>query len=558
MSENNLFGNIENDEVEVEERIPNRGYKINTDREFVKRKRTVKETIVEGSSSLFADLEESVEKPSLDELYISQDIVRDEIAGTNGLKSISLFTGGGGSMTGFAWAGYKDVLSVEFVKAARESLQANYESFIVEPEIIAEKAIHVAKEMGIPVYEAKEAQGIKESHPEDLDALHGVILTRQIVRKGKKYQPVIDWAMTMAHLNAEEGKKFRYDTNKLAFEHYGEQAGFPIFGDDVRGLDPNAVLEYTGIKKGELDVLEGSPPCKSFSTSGLRERGWGEILHYSGERDQTTDDLFLEFLRILDGFRPRAFIAENVSGMLQGSSREKVLKPLLAAFREIGYNVDVREFLISNYGVAQARPRIIFMGIRDDQLNKRTGKPMSPSWPEFFGHSYTVGEAIEHAQRMSPEEHASQLKDVDISDTSIGRAWRELEEGTSPDNTYYQLYRCHRNDTAPTITSTSAGQRAAAGPTHPFECRKFTIPEYRALFGFPYDYKLVGDIEQQGERLGRCVPPFFMKQIAETLANILNRAESTKEQLSFDERSESEQVSKLEDFTFISTEEDDE
>lgn len=483
------------------------------------------------SDSLFDDI--AVTKPHISELLVSQQEVR-RISGTNGLKSVSLFTGCGGSATGFAWAGYEDIMSVEFVKAARETLAANYVSYLIEPEDVLKSAVTVANEMGIDVLNPKQ---------DKKDIANGVMnvgLLPTAAKKVRKNQieQSVNWEVTLVRLGGEVANDFRRRVNELVFSYHYRDTGTAIWGDDVRGLDADVFMKFAGIKKGELAVLEGSPPCKSFSTSGIREKGWGHTLHYSDERDQRTDDLFLEFLRHLDSFRPRAFIAENVEGITMGSAGEDVLIPLIESFDELGYYVEIERINAAHYSVAQARPRIIFMGVRKDQVDRRTGKQAMPKWPQKSSNLYTVGDAIEFAEQFNEPE---MLEKCSLENYEIGKIWKTLPLGGSPESKAYQLQRCHPDRPSPTITASSAGNLGAAGPTHPYECRKFTIPEYRALSGFPYDYVFTGTYEQQGERMGRCVPPYLMKQIAESLADVLINSDSTREQVSFDKTIDWEQ-----------------
>ncbi len=69
---------------------------------------------------------------------------------------------------------------------------------------------------------------------------------------------------------------------------------------DIRQVQPEEILEATGLGMGELDVLDGSPPCASFSTAGKCERSWGQVKQYSDTK-QRTDDLFFEYARNLEG-----------------------------------------------------------------------------------------------------------------------------------------------------------------------------------------------------------------------------------------------------------------
>ena len=71
-------------------------------------------------------------------------------------------------------------------------------------------------------------------------------------------------------------------------------------GSDIRTLTPEKLLERAGLERGELDLLDGSPPCSAFSTAGRREEGWGKVKQYS-DGAQRVDDLFYEYARILKG-----------------------------------------------------------------------------------------------------------------------------------------------------------------------------------------------------------------------------------------------------------------
>ena len=72
-----------------------------------------------------------------------------------------------------------------------------------------------------------------------------------------------------------------------------------VYEEDIRKLDPLEIISDLGLKVGELDVLDGSPPCSSFSVSGKGAKGWGKAKSY-GNRKQVTDDLFFEYIRFVD------------------------------------------------------------------------------------------------------------------------------------------------------------------------------------------------------------------------------------------------------------------
>lgn len=127
----------------------------------------------------------------------------------------------------------------------------------------------------------------------------------------------------------------------------------PIYHGDIGKLSVDEVLQLTGLKPGELDVLDGSPPCQGFSTAGKREFG------------DTRNQLFREYVRLLRGLRPKAFVMENVSGMVKGKMK-LIFAEVLRELKASGYAVKARLLNAMYFGVPQSRERMIFIGVRDD------------------------------------------------------------------------------------------------------------------------------------------------------------------------------------------------
>jgi DNA (cytosine-5)-methyltransferase 1 len=166
------------------------------------------------------------------------------------------------------------------------------------------------------------------------------------------------------------------------------RANFPeTFVDprDIRQISGADILAATGLAIGELDMLDGSPPCASFSTAGKRHQDWGKVKKYS-DTEQRTDDLFFEYLRIVRELRPRRCIAENVSGLVKGVGKGVFLE-ILAGFRDAGYRVRARLLDAQWLGVPQARQRIFFVGVRDDL-------DIEPAFPTPLRYRYSVRDAI--------------------------------------------------------------------------------------------------------------------------------------------------------------------
>lgn len=166
------------------------------------------------------------------------------------------------------------------------------------------------------------------------------------------------------------------------------QANFPDTIHDARSIrevKPEDILEATGLRRGELDLFDGSPPCQSFSSAGSKEKKWGKLSTYSDGTQQRNDDLFIEYARILTGLQPRAFVAENVKGLTIGTAKGYLVE-IVKMLKACGYKVDVRLLNARELGVPQSRPRLIFIGVREDL-------GLAPEFPRKLPYSYTMADA---------------------------------------------------------------------------------------------------------------------------------------------------------------------
>lgn len=290
-----------------------------------------------------------------------------------------------------------------------------------------------------------------------------------------------------------------------------------LCADDVRAVNAETILSTIGLERGQLDVLEGSPPCASFSTAGLVSKGWGEAHVYSG-KTQRTDDLFYEFVRLLDELQPRVFVAENVSGLVKGKSKGVFLQ-VLAALKGCGYDVRAQKLDASWLGVPQARERMIFIGVRSD-LGVR------PKFPTPLPYRYTLRDVL--TEDVAPERDGDRFvdqetgTDLSIKPFSQYAYWlRKAPDSRTPlpSNRYFLLRRCLMDQ--PAFTVTAKGDVAASAITHPYEPRKFTLAELRRICGFPADYVLTGRYAHRWERLGRSVPPVMMAAIGRCVVETL-------------------------------------
>jgi DNA (cytosine-5)-methyltransferase 1 len=277
---------------------------------------------------------------------------------------------------------------------------------------------------------------------------------------------------------------------------------------DIRQVQPSEILSATGMQRGELDLLDGSPPCASFSTAGKREAGWGKVKQYSDVK-QRVDDLFFEYARLLEGLQPRVFVAENVSGLVKGSAKG-YFKLILQALKDCGYNVKAQVLDAQWLGVPQMRQRLIFVGVRNDL-------DVAPAFPKPLPYRYSVREAIGVALRTksyaandwtSGDDPAAAIQASGQYFVGDANGFRSAGRGIG------HVYPDVTNIPMPTIQAQRPVQLQVEPET---EKRKFSIAELRRICAFPDDFQLTGAFAQQWERLGRAVPPVMMSHIAATI-----------------------------------------
>jgi DNA (cytosine-5)-methyltransferase 1 len=290
--------------------------------------------------------------------------------------------------------------------------------------------------------------------------------------------------------------------------------GVILSGEDIRNVPGSSILEAIGLARGELDLFEGSPPCASFSTAGSIDKGWGTVKAYS-DSEQRSDDLFFEYSRLVGELYPKVFIAENVSGLVKGKSIG-YFKDIMKALKANGYQVEARLLDASYLGVPQARQRIIFVGVRNDLVEKFHVKP---EFPEPVNSRYTVEDVIgkKSERKLSPPPYIDEETghDIGLDRYAVGAEWDKIPIGGSSKK-YFQLTRPALNKPVGTITAT-VGNVGAASVSHPLEKRKFDLKELRAFQSFPEDFILTGDYRQRAERIGRSVPPLMAKAIGEII-----------------------------------------
>ncbi len=277
----------------------------------------------------------------------------------------------------------------------------------------------------------------------------------------------------------------------------------PIFAGDITALPIEETLSLAGLNRGELDVLDGSPPCQGFSTVGKRQ------LH------DVRNGLWQEYVRLLDGLHPRCFVLENVPGLVRGKMR-LVFAACFRALQACGYQVTARVLNAAYFGVPQDRHRLIMLGARND-LGITPTHPRAGTWP------IPLQVALDAAQLVRRDRgddlDAVEWETPPLSDR-YGQLWDRVPiGGSAADVIGTGFSSCVKPDPARPCRTlfTSQTGRGYATVVHPTEARALSVLEARLICSFPPDYHLEGAYRERWARLGNAVPPLLMRAIAQHL-----------------------------------------
>ena len=253
-----------------------------------------------------------------------------------------------------------------------------------------------------------------------------------------------------------------------------------------------------------LDILDGSPPCFTFSMAGSREKAWGKKKHFrEGQASQVLSDLFFDYLDLVERLKPKVAIAENVKGMILGNAKGYT-KLVMDRFREIGYRPQLFLLNAADCGVPQRRERVFFCALRND-----IAKPLLKLAPK---HKWiSAGEATSDLQVLTSEE----IKETSPINTHK-RFWSKVRKGESysdacmKENGKGSFFNYARiDDTKPCRTLDSH----CLTSSHWDECRQLTYREWKRLGSFPDDYEAKTD--KIGKyMIGMSVPPKMTEQVA--------------------------------------------
>jgi DNA (cytosine-5)-methyltransferase 1 len=313
-----------------------------------------------------------------------------------------------------------------------------------------------------------------------------------------------------------------FDNDPRSVETQNKNSDFftePALLGDISGFLGGEALRLTNLKKGELFLLAGGPPCQGFSVQRI------------GEDSDKRNKLVHKYVDLVEELNPRWFLMENVPG-IQGSRGKGFLDIILERCKSLGYWLHHKVIDAQDFGVPQRRRRFFLVGERSDHGLSKFSFPIAA---DANGQKPTVREIIEHLPEppedgsdhpLYPYHRRDKLSEINkkrLMALLPGQGREHLPEEL--------LANCHKTDAslighrgvygrmewdevAPTITAKfDSFSRGRFG--HPEQVRTISLLEGALLQTFPPDFHFAGTKVEIARQIGNAVPPM--------LAEILGR-----------------------------------
>lgn len=339
--------------------------------------------------------------------------------------------------------------------------------------------------------------------------------------------------------------------------------------ESITELDPKNIRKSIGLQRGELDLIAGGPPCQGFSVNAPVR-----------SKDDKRNHLFLDYLRFVEEFNPKAVLIENVPGMISFEKGDTV-RSILKSLNSLGYNVDVRILYAPHFGVPQMRWRTIF-------LANRINAPALSMFPEpFFDirgranfatsldkqslvyqeHNFenaedgfvSVADAISDLPEIPNRGGHSEMDYCQIPETAYqrklrkdqkilfnhqcaglgkanlqrlhyipqGGSWRDIPHDLLPTG----MKRAKRSDHTQRygrleLEGIGSTILTKCDPhwgrfIHPTQDRVLSVREAARIQSFPDNCKFFGNLVDQYKQVGNAVPPIFAESIGLGIKNFL-------------------------------------
>jgi DNA (cytosine-5)-methyltransferase 1 len=303
---------------------------------------------------------------------------------------------------------------------------------------------------------------------------------------------------------------------------------------DINEIPPGILMNEAGLEPGGIDLLIGGPPCQPFSPAGRR----------AGLNDPRASPL-IYFIRAIVDIRPRAFVMEEVPGILSSrikhfpyydkykrtpspeEERGSAFRVIMEMLHSTGYNIEHRVLNAADYGTPQVRNRVVFIGLRDGQPSfpppeysgdgDRALLPWNTLWDSVRGLRGTAdarlaGKTAEYMGYVPPGGNWVDLP-VQIAREAM-RGGYDSEGGRMG---FFR--RLAWDEPSPTLV-TSPTQKGTY-LVHPELDRPLSVAEYKRLQGFPDDWTIPGNTSDRYRLIGNAVPVYLSRAVAYHIRKLL-------------------------------------
>lgn len=386
--------------------------------------------------------------------------------------------------------------------------------------------------------------------------------------KTGKYETLaaVEWEKgPCANLRARLKDKWKYKNAEdivLQFDIQRTDELFEGWADDEK-YGTSAGLDALVGEKGKLDIIIGGPPCQAYSIAG-------RVRDEHGMKNDYRNYLFESYLKVVERYKPKMFVFENVPGILSAKPGDKpIIEIIQESFDKAGYYTlpDPGRAVIdfTEYGVPQNRKRIIIIGLRKEYFGKNTCAEMTERFYDEYLPRYksekkaTVSQAIGDLPKLYPLGHDEKYNGRRIShsvpdpvfpnhiarwqserDISIFKLLTEdIESGRNEYVTTNALKKLYTKVTGkisnvhkyhvirwdePSNLIPAHLYKDGLRHIHPDskQCRTLTVREAARLQTFDDDYIFYGSNVETYKMIGNAVPPEFSKRLAKAVSDLLN------------------------------------
>ncbi len=267
-----------------------------------------------------------------------------------------------------------------------------------------------------------------------------------------------------------------------------------VIPDDIHQIN------FKGMK---VDLVTGGFPCQAFSHAG-NKLGF----------EDTRGTLFYEFARAVKEIKPRIFLAENVEAILRNQDG-KTIQTIMEVLSSFGYDVRYEILNALNYGVAQKRKRVFFIG---------TKKGVKFQYPKPSKKIVTLGDALKDVPDSSGEKYSDEKIKL-LKHVPAGGSWVNMPVEVQKKYMGKSFYSTGGRRgmgrriawDEPCLTLTCSPGQKMTERCHPEEIRPFTVREYARIQSFPDSWKFVGSLSSQYRQIGNAVPVKLATAVAKEI-----------------------------------------